>query len=456
MLSEITPERLADLLIDLREDLDLEVKNWLDLKGSNHDRATFAKSALALANHGGGFIVLGFEETGDGMVEAANRPATLERYNQDLINGILRKYCDPEFHCALYLVPDPKGAIFPLVKIPGGQLVPVRARRAGPHGKTVQQNAIYIRKPGPRSEPPRSGREWDYLLSRCLMNRRDELLGSIRALLTGVPPRVDPAADEESLAQWITASFDRWSELTDPLPADVGPRFPHGYHNFAYEIVGQAKQITLTQFPDVIRASVVRHTGWPPFWYPTRPEIEPYPVNGTVECWLGGDTQTPAERRDAAYSDFWRIAPTGRAYLLRGYQEDRGDLQWGDRRNLAPGTVFDVTLPIWRVGETLLQAERLATNLFEGPTTLRFAVEFTGLQGRSLVSMDGRINFENDRTSRQDSIRRQTHVESQNIGANLPEMVHTLLEPLYDLFGFFELSMQLVVDELIRMRTGKF
>ena len=456
MTPEITPERLTDLLVDLREDLDLEVKNWLDLKGNNNDKATFAKSALALANHGGGFIVLGFEETGEGMAEAANRPATLERYNQDLINGIVQNYCDPPFHCAVYLIRNLEGAMFPVVKIPGGHRVPVRARRAGPDGNIVQMNAIYVRKPGPRSEPPQSGQEWEDLLSRCLGNRRDEMLGYIRGLLTGAMPQIKPAADKQRLDQWIAASFNRWSALTDPLPADVGPRYPHGYYNFAYEIVGAARHTTLAQLPDVIRASVVRHTGWSPFWYPTRQAIEPYPVDGAVECWLGGDTETPAEMRDPAHADFWRITPDGRAYLLRGYQEDSGDLQWASRGNVAPGTVFDVTLPIWRVGETLFQAERLAANLFEGPTTIRFAAKYTGLQGRSLVSIDGRRDVTDGRTARQESIPLQTHVESQAIGPNLPEIVHTLLGPLYGLFGFSELPMQLVVDELTRMRTGNF
>ena len=346
--------------------------------------------------------------------------------------------------------------MFPVVKIPGGHRVPVRARRAGPDGNIVQMNAIYVRKPGPRSEPPQSGQEWEDLLSRCLGNRRDEMLGYIRGLLTGAMPQIKPAADKQRLDQWIAASFNRWSALTDPLPADVGPRYPHGYYNFAYEIVGAARHTTLAQLPDVIRASVVRHTGWSPFWYPTRQAVEPYPVDGAVECWLGGNTETPAEMRDPAHADFWRITPDGRAYLLRGYQEDSGDLQWASRGNVAPGTVFDVTLPIWRVGETLLQAERLAANLFEGPTTIRFAAKYTGLQGRSLVSIDGRRDVRDGRTARQESIPLQTHVESQAIGPNLPEIVHTLLAPLYGLFGFSELPMQLVVDELTRMRTGNF
>ena len=77
MPQEITPERLADLLIDSREDLDFEVKNWLDLQGSNEDKATFAKAVLAIANHGGGFVALGLLETDVGIVEAEGRPGNI-------------------------------------------------------------------------------------------------------------------------------------------------------------------------------------------------------------------------------------------------------------------------------------------------------------------------------------------------------------------------------------------
>ena len=271
--------------------------------------------------------------------------------------------------------------------------------------------------------------------------------------VSGTVRKAELATDEERLDRWITASFDRWSALTDMLPADVGPRFPHGYYNFAYQVVGDARQTTLSQLPDVIRTSIVRHSGWPPFWYPTREGITPYPVDGAVECWLGGDTDTPAEKRDSATADFWRITPDGCAYLLRGHQEDSGQLQWAGQGTVAPGTVFDVTLPVWRVGETLLQAERLASNLFEGPTNIRFAAEYTGLQDRSLVSINERRYVSDGLVSRQESISLQTHVESKAIGPNLPEIVHPLLAPLYELFGFFELPMELVANELTRMRA---
>lgn len=456
MTQAITRERLSDLLVDLREDLDFEVKNWLDLQNSNEDKATFAKAVLALANHGGGFVALGLLETDSGIVEAEGRPATLDRYSQDLINGIVQNYCDPPFHCAVHIVASPDETLIPIVVVPGGHRIPVRARRAGPHGNIVQNNAIYIRKPGPRSETPQSSQDWDDLLAKCLRNRRDEMFDQIRDLITGAVPQIEKPTEPARLEDWIRVGFERWHMLIQELPEHFGPRFPYGYYNFAYEIIGERRQISPPQLPDVLRASVVRHTGWPPFWYPTREGITPYPIDGAVECWLGGDTQTSAENRDAAHSDFWRIHPEGMAFLLRGFQEDGMEVQHPGRSPILPGTVFDITLPVWRIGETLLQAQRLAENLFEGPTTIRFIATYEGLSGRALTSIDHRRNVSEGRIARQNSITLNTHVDAQAIDTNLPEIVHPLLSPLYTLFDFFELSNQLVSEELSRMRGGNF
>jgi hypothetical protein len=451
----ISRERLADLLIDTQEALDCEVKNWLDLQGSNDDKATFAKAVLALANHGGGFIILGLVETDAGIVEAEERPATLDSYNQDLINGIVQNYCDPPFHCAVHVVANPLGAVFPVVLVPGGHRVPVRARRAGPNGNTVHLNAIYVRKPGPRSETPQSAQDWDDLLARCLRNRRDEMFDQIRDLISGAVPQVERPPEPARLDEWIRSNRERWRVLTDALPDGTGPRMSHGRYSIAYEILGERRQIVPAQFPEVLRRSVVRHTGWPPFWYPTRAGIAPYSIDGAVECWLGNDHETRIEDQDASHSDFWRVHPDGLAFLLRGFQEDDGERQLGGGP-VMPGTVFDITLPVWRVGEALLQARCLAANLFEGPTTIRFVVTYEGLAGRSLASINNRRHIWDGRVSHQETITLNTHIDAQTIDANLPEIVHPLLSPLYALFDFFELPMQLVVDELTRMRAGNF
>ena len=453
---EFSQQRLADLLVDLREDLNFEVKNWLDLEGNNEDKARFAKAVIALANHGGGFVALGLLETDVGIVEADGRPVTFDRYNQDLINGIVQNYSDPPFHCAVHVVANPAGTLFPIVIVPGGHRTPVRARRDGPHGKIVQQDSIYIRKPGPRSETPQSSQDWDELLARCLRNRRDEMFDQIRDLLTGAVSQVEQTSAPTRIDAWIKAGFKRWRSLIQQLPEDVAPRFPHGYYNVAYEIIGESRHIAPAHLPETLRTSVVHHTGWPPFWYPAREGITPYPIDGVVECWLGSDPGTSIANRDAAHSDFWRIHPDGLAYLLRGFQEDGMDVQRPGRESIPPATSFDVTLPVWRVGETLLHAQRLAENLFEGPTTIRFVATYKGLSGRTLVSIDPRRDFWEKRVARQDLITLNTHVDAEAIGTNLPEIVHPLLSPLYALFDFFELPIQLVVDELARLRAGNY
>lgn len=446
-------QRLADLLLAPRENLDCEIKNWLDLVNSPSAKATFAKAVLALANHGGGFVIFGLAQTTTGFTVAPDRPATLDGYDQDLINGIVANYCDPVLHCSVSFVAAPDGDLHPIVAVPGGHRMPVRAKRASPDNKTVQNNAIYMRRPGPRSETPQTSQDWDMLLARCQNNRRDELFDQIRAVIVGAVPPAPPAPEPDRLGEWIERCRVRWSRLIESVAPNTGPRMPHGRYSFGYEIIGDRRPVTLVQFQEVLRTSVVRHTGWPPFWLPTRLGIAPYAMDDAIECWIGGDNEQPAESRDAAHADFWRIDPSGLAYLIRGYQED--DLGEGQgRKSYPPAAVFDLVLPVWRIGEVLLHAERLAADLFKGPTTVKFSVTYEGLAGRTLVSLDGRRMIYEGRVAHQDEITLTTHVDAQAIGSNLPEIVQPLLEPLYSLFDFFVLPSNLVTEELARMRSG--
>lgn len=120
-----------------------------------------------------------------------------------------------------------------------------------------------------------------------MSNRRDELLDRMRELLTGAVTPLPSAPEADRLAEWIDASRARWRKLTASLPANSGPRMPHGRYTVAYEILGQPKTVGLAQQPEILRASVVRHTGWPPFWVPTRAGIAPHAMDGAVECWSG-------------------------------------------------------------------------------------------------------------------------------------------------------------------------
>ena len=101
--------RLVDLLENPRETLDIELKGWLALANNNNHKALLAKAIIALANHGGGVVIIGFEETPDGVVPAGGRPDDLAMYTPDIINSIVTRYAEPSFHLE-FVVKLPSGS----------------------------------------------------------------------------------------------------------------------------------------------------------------------------------------------------------------------------------------------------------------------------------------------------------------------------------------------------------
>ena len=197
---------LADLLLSPRETLDVELKEWLDIVANQDHRAVLAKALIALANHGGGFVVVGFADQG---IPAPNRPTNLTAYTPDTVNSIVMAYAEPAFHCDVSYVAAPDGQQYPIITVPGGHHVPIKARRDGPNGQTVRNNSYYIRRPGPQSENPQNGAEWDALIRRCIANGREQLLDQMRTIFSGAPT-VEAPGDDIALAV-------RWFEILDPL-----------------------------------------------------------------------------------------------------------------------------------------------------------------------------------------------------------------------------------------------
>ena len=434
---------LSVFLAEPSESLAVEYKAWLDLKDSEH-RGTLAKAVIALANEGGGHLVLGFSDDGPELVPLPTPPG-LVPYDQDTVNDIVRKFADPHFHCTLTNVAHPaSGAMHPVLSVPGGHGVPVMSR-AGTQNGSIAAQVCYVRKPGPASAPALTQGEWSRLLDRCVRNRQADLLDAIRSIVLG---RVDPGTGPSVSAQerqdeFVTGSRARWLDLTGTLAPDHPSRCPLGRYevDFTFEPAGAVRLPGLLEHMN--SASRTKLTGWPPFWLPTRPEIAPYSLDGAVECWLGRP-ETSRFPEDAAHSDFWRMTPGVRAFLVRGYQEDGLETK-------PPGTLFDATLPIWRIGEIILYAGRLAAAL-KAEGQLQFHVRWSGLNGRLLTFVtDWSRSTGGRHAASQDAVQLAAAIPLDRIEENLPEILHPLLQPLYEAFGFFELPAWLVAQELAKM-----
>jgi transcriptional regulator with XRE-family HTH domain len=259
---------------------------------------------------------------------------------------------------------------------------------------------------------------------------------------------------EGAQGAFVQQAFARWRALTAPLPEDSPGRFPFGWYRIDYALEGDLKEVELHQFEDMLRKAVVHHTGWPMFLFPGRPDLEAREVDGVIECWLKPeDAGIERPFGDAAHCDFWRAAPTGRAFSIRGYQEDGQD-------TFPPRTIFDNTLPTWRIGEALLHAEALAEQLAEDKDKLnvRLRVLYTGLSGRVLRAWANPMTdlFMEGGGARSDEAMLETLVPVKDIQANLAAYLHPLIASLFERFGVTGLSIDRVEAEVEKLRANRF
>lgn len=218
-----------------------------------------------------------------------------------------------------------------------------------------------------------------------------------------------------------------------------GSEYAQGAWSCAYQLSAVENPPSAPDFLNLIVETEDRLTGWP-VWLVlrNRPDMQPHLVDGVIECSLANTSDR----------DFWRADPRGRMFLIRRFQEDTRELH-----GIEPGTTFDLTLPVWRTGECLLHAHRLAKRL--GANHVDLQMRWEGLQGRELSAfasatrtlMPGRVSV-------QDVVETRISVNAASIPDALPELVRQLTEPLYAIFNFFRPTSELYSTELDRLRKG--
>jgi transcriptional regulator with XRE-family HTH domain len=261
---------------------------------------------------------------------------------------------------------------------------------------------------------------------------------------------VDEPAEGGAQEAFVQEAFARWRELTSKLPEDSPARFPYGWYRIDYALEGDLRQPELHKLHEILAEAELRLTGWPTFWVPTRQELIPREVDGVIECWLSPPTDRALV--DAAHCDFWRAAPTGRMFLIRGYQEDSQDM-------FLPATIFDSGLPIWRLGEALLHAARLSELLKteEGSAiTVHFRALYSGLLGRILKAWANPLAdlLVEGAAARSDEATLETTVPASAIEKDLASVVFPLMTSLYERFGVTGLGLDRVRAEVERLQKS--
>lgn len=258
-------------------------------------------------------------------------------------------------------------------------------------------------------------------------------------LTLGMLAETGPVGGQESFVQ---AANRRWSELVAPLADDEPARQASGSVVYDYMLQPDPARISLRDLLPILKGAGEGETGWPPFWIPTRERIKPYSQDGVIECWQG--IPEPDHAKDPGQTDFWRVSPSGQAYLRRGLDEDALSV-------LSPGSVFDVALPIWRTAEVLLHAARLASLWPEPQRSIEFRLRYSGLAGRELASWakpNRRYLPPGTWRARADDVTSSATIAVENIHQDLSGTIAILLQPVYARFNGFVPPEGLIDEEL--------
>jgi len=437
-MSDMEQRRRLQILANPTETRTIECKSWLDLS-DNKNKAKLAKAAIAMANSGGGTIVLGIseDESNGKKLVCKPRPSIVARYDSDAVGAAINKYAEPELDPDLVFENHPyTGDEHAFVEIAGGMQQPVFAKKQ--FDGEIDKLACYIRKPGPpRSEVPQTVQEWRDLMTRCVRASRDSMLDSIRIIMDGRPmDTTPPPSEEDKFLEFMRASKERWQELLEEIDEDDVARLKHGYWAFGFSLLGAPTWPELEELRNALEQATHGYYARL-FRQETRPGLAPYPVEGGIEAWMGNPN---VRRHKIPYEcAFWRATSDGQFYHLEGFYEDSG---WDSTSGQTePGTRLYIDHSILLHAMMLRLAARIAKSA-GGEAEVLFRSEYTGLKGRYLTGSQAWWSPEEDgwMCSIPAFELQPRRLSLQQIDDNLVECLYDFLLPFCKMFNFAGLN----------------
>jgi len=444
---------LADLVEHRIEDLAVEYKNFMPLT-DNIERAKIARHICALSNHGGGWIIFGFED--DGM-PVSPHPDSLAAYGQDAINGIGGKYLDPQPHCEVHMVTASSGLVYPAVRVPAHGAVPTCAKADGPQDKGrpqgIQKGVHYVRAPGPRSAPIDSPELWRDVLRRCVLAERAGLLASIGQLIDR--PQIEAAA-ASPLADLMDAAIQNWGSLVEPnWPVDlVANRIAFGFRLLTDDGIAPSA-VTLATLEQSIRSA---SSASGDLLGEVSGAFEPgWGVNDRAKVGLVRGRDAYTRRVGSPAGSYllpmdWFVRDDGVGVEITAIPEDNpwvheavegrsGNRIWPPGKRLAPSFQAET------MSQRLAFVAQLAQS-FPEATRCELIVEFRGLDGRELGEPQAGISFSIHRSSSVDVRRVDIAVGVAALSAEMAEISASLIAPIFRLFDAWDITAEYVAKRL--------
>jgi hypothetical protein len=486
----LNEEQLRQLVSNPTESLAVELKNWIDPEAPE-GKSKIIKSVLAMRNHDGGFLLIGFNNS-DCSPIIDDAPSDVEEiFHVDKIQGLISRFTSEKFEIAVYY-PEIKGQKFVVIEAPSGIKAPVATKSVLTNGarKLVGLNKVYVRSLNSNNTPSTTEatwKDWPNLMEKCFENKEADIGRFIRRHLTsvttdefrkalfdsfatqvsepkvaydsGIQPTPDatdvvPEKSEHTLRtlsplEFMEVSHDRYEEAISERGIFTPP---HGAMEVSATVSGSiARTNASSEFLNLLNSNNPRYTGWP-MWVDSRgfsdKAARPYVLNGVWEALI-----VSIEQGFSGHLDFWRLSPEGQFYQYRALQDDIS----GSSKAPKPGTALDFGLAILRVAECIAVAIEFAKAMgCEESTIVKFIFRWTGLKDRQLSSWVDPFRFLSyEPVAFQNQISIAVDVPTETAKSALYGFVHQVVSKLFIVFEGYELSSKVTEDFVERLLERK-
>lgn len=449
--------RIQELVDNPSESLSVELKRWIN-PDKDQGIAKIVKAAIALRNHGGGYMVIGFDNA-TLEPDQDNIPTDVRGlFHVDEIQGMVAKYASEPFEIAVEF-PARAGQIYPVIVIPSGVKTPVAAKKdlPGPDGPLIKIHTVYVRSLSSNntsSTTQATWKDWSKIVETCFDNREADIGRFLRRHLSGSSANVirellieisesseSQQSIQDSLRQYLQEGEARYLTVVQERSITLSE---HGTWEVALIIMGEVPPHTANrEFLNLLDASNPDYTGWPVWLISNhfrRESARPYVYEGIWETFIHSNAGGAG-----ILLDFMRLDPKGRFYLRR-ILEDDAKLE----NSPEPMTVLDIGLPIFRVAEAIAVGIAFAKAMDCDPETtkLAFAFKWSKLRGRSLSSWaqgTQGIYFGGPYDSAyQDEVLSFLTVPLETPLSALAQYVSSAIQPLFEVFDGYSVSRDLV------------
>ncbi len=277
-MSDMDFSRIQTLVDRPGESLLVELKRWID-PASPEGKEKIVKTALALRNYGGGYLVIGFDNA-TLKPDTNNVPRNVrEDFHIDKIQDLISRYASEPFEVSIEF-PEREGQLYPVIVIPPGIRTPVAVKSdlRSETGKTLLSvNDVYIRSLRSNNTPSTTKatwRDWPDILEKCFDNREADIGRFLRRHLGGLTPEIvrelsgaltgglqPEVTTEDRLRKYLEESKERYSTVIEERGIQLPP---HGAWEVGLLLLGDISPHSANQeFLNLLNANNPRYSGWP-------------------------------------------------------------------------------------------------------------------------------------------------------------------------------------------------